>query len=191
MARGRSGKGKGLGGLRTTGSETLQLVIDYVKQETLDPLKGLGRFIVFGVAGSVALAIGLVILSVAFLRVLQGETGTTFAGNLSWVPYLICAVVVVLVAALAVRGGEPGPGPGGRRPREGDPMSPETKPITRDDIEAKFRELTGEATEEVESARSQAVTVGLAVGVALVAVVFLIGRRNGRRRSAVVEVRRI
>ncbi len=103
MARGRSGTGRGLGGLRTTGSETLQLVIDYVKQETLDPLKGLGRFIVFGVAGSVALAIGLVILSVALLRVLQGETGSTFAGNLSWVPYLICAVVVVLVAAIAVR----------------------------------------------------------------------------------------
>ena len=70
-------------------------------------------------------------------------------------------------------------------------MSPETKPITRDDIEAKFRELTGEATEELESTRSQVVTVGLAVGVALVAVVFLIGRRNGRRRSAIVEVRRI
>ena len=70
-------------------------------------------------------------------------------------------------------------------------MSPDTKPITRDDIEAKFRELTGEATDELESARSQAVTVGLAVGVALVAVVFLIGRRSGRRRSAVVEVRRV
>ena len=70
-------------------------------------------------------------------------------------------------------------------------MSPDTKPITRDDIEAKFRELTGDATDELESARSQAVTVGLAVGVALVAVVFLIGRRSGRRRSAVVEVRRV
>jgi len=70
-------------------------------------------------------------------------------------------------------------------------MSPDTKPITRDDIEAKFRELTGEASDELESARSQAVTVGLAVGVALVAVVFLIGRRSGRRRSAVVEVRRV
>ena len=70
-------------------------------------------------------------------------------------------------------------------------MSPETKPITRDDIEAKFRELTGEASDEIESTRSQAVTVGLAVGVALVAVVFLIGRRNGRRKSAIVEVRRI
>jgi hypothetical protein len=70
-------------------------------------------------------------------------------------------------------------------------MSPEPGRITRDDIEAKFRELTGEVSDEVESTRSQAVTVGLAVGVALVAVVFLIGRRSGRRRSAVVEVRRI
>ena len=63
--------------------------------------------------------------------------------------------------------------------------------ITRDDIEAKFRELTGEVSEGVEDTRSQVITVGLAVGVALVAVVFLIGRRNGRRRSAIVEVRRI
>ena len=46
-------------------------------------------------------------------------------------------------------------------------------------------------SDEVESTRSQVITVGLAVGVALVAVVFLIGRRNGRRRSAIVEVRRI
>jgi hypothetical protein len=70
-------------------------------------------------------------------------------------------------------------------------MSPEPARITRDDIEAKFRELTGEVTDQAESARSQAVTVGLALGVLLVAVVFLIGRRNGRRRSAIVEVRRI
>ena len=103
MARGRNGTGKGLGALRSSGSETLQLVVDYVKQETITPLKGLGRFMMFGVAGSVALAIGLVILSVAFLRVLQGETGTTFAGNWSWAPYLICTVAVVAVAAIAVK----------------------------------------------------------------------------------------
>jgi hypothetical protein len=70
-------------------------------------------------------------------------------------------------------------------------MSPENERITRDDIEAKFRELTGEVSDGVESTRSQVVTVGLAVGVLFVAAVFLIGRRNGRRRSAVVEVRRI
>jgi hypothetical protein len=70
-------------------------------------------------------------------------------------------------------------------------MSAASERITRDQIEAKFRELTGEVTDEAESARSQLLTVGLAVGVVFVAVVFIIGRRSGRRRSAVVEVRRI
>lgn len=70
-------------------------------------------------------------------------------------------------------------------------MSPQGEPITRDQIEAKFRELTGGAVQEVEEVRSQALTVAAAAGVALVAIVFLIGRRAGRRRSAVVEVRRI
>ncbi len=70
-------------------------------------------------------------------------------------------------------------------------MSTGAEPITRDQIEAKFRELTGEVSDEVASTRSQAVTIGLAVTVAVVAVVFLIGRRNGRRKSAIVEVRRV
>ncbi len=70
-------------------------------------------------------------------------------------------------------------------------MSGSGERITRDQIEAKLRELTGEVTDEAESARQQMVTVGLAVAVLFVAVVFLIGRRSGRRRSAVVEVRRI
>jgi hypothetical protein len=70
-------------------------------------------------------------------------------------------------------------------------MTIESERITRDQIEAKFRELTGDVSDEVESTRSQLITVGLAAGVVLVAVIFLIGRRNGWRRSAVVEVRRI
>ncbi len=63
--------------------------------------------------------------------------------------------------------------------------------ITRDQIEAKFRELTGEVGGEVEAARSQAITVGLAVAVVALALAFLLGRRSGRRKSTVVEVRRL
>jgi len=70
-------------------------------------------------------------------------------------------------------------------------MSPAAERITRDQIEAKFRELTGGVADEVESTRSQVVTVGLAAVVLVVAAVFLIGRRSGRRKSTVVEVRRI
>jgi hypothetical protein len=116
VAPGRSSKGKGLGGLRDEGNEVVRLVIDYVKQETIDPVKGLGRYVVFGVVGSVALSIGLAILAVGLLRLLQGETGSAFTGDLSWIPYLICAVVVVAVAAVAVwaisRGQTPSPATG-------------------------------------------------------------------------------
>jgi hypothetical protein len=80
----------------------VRLVVDYIKQETLDPLKGLGRYVLFGVVGAVALAIGLVILAVALLRLLQGETDGTFDGNWSWAPYLICTVVVLAAAAAAI-----------------------------------------------------------------------------------------
>jgi len=70
-------------------------------------------------------------------------------------------------------------------------MSTADEKITRDQIEAKLRDLTGGVTGEVEEVRSQALAVGLAVVVATVAVVYLIGRRRGRRRSTIVEVRRI
>ncbi len=103
MAPGRKDGSRGLSGLRDESQEVVKLVVDYIKQETLDPVKGLGRYVLFGVAGSVALSIGLAILAVGFLRLLQGETGSTFTGNLSWIPYVICAVVVVLIAFVAVK----------------------------------------------------------------------------------------
>ena len=63
--------------------------------------------------------------------------------------------------------------------------------IERQDIEAKLRELRG----DVDQTARKAAPVGLAVGaVALVAVVgiaYFLGRRKGRKRSAVVEIRRI
>ena len=70
-------------------------------------------------------------------------------------------------------------------------MSPTDEKITRDQIEAKLREVTGGVTDGVEEVRSQALAIGLGVVVIGVAVVFLIGRRFGRRKSTIVEVRRI
>ena len=89
--------------LPTLASELWDLVRAYAKQETVEPLKGLGRFIAFGLAGSALLGIGLVLLAVAGLRALQTETGSTFDGNWSWAPYLIvlavCAALLALVAS--------------------------------------------------------------------------------------------
>lgn len=64
-------------------------------------------------------------------------------------------------------------------------------PIERDHLEAKLRELQGEVTETTERAKSTLVTVGAVVLVGVIAIAFLAGRRKGRKRTTVVEVRRI
>jgi hypothetical protein len=88
--------------------ELWELVLAYLKQETVEPAKGLRRFVLFGVPGSLVLAIGLVIMLLGGLRALQDETGATFTGDLSWAPYGITAggalVVVALAGWAAVRG---------------------------------------------------------------------------------------
>jgi hypothetical protein len=63
--------------------------------------------------------------------------------------------------------------------------------ITRADLEAKFRELQGDATDTVEDAKGYAVTAAIVVGVVVVATVFLLGRKRGRRKSTIVEIRRL
>lgn len=82
--------------------EFKDLVVAYAKQETLDPLKNLGRFVGAGLAGALLLGIGLVLLSMSLLRALQEETGSTFTGSLTWVPYLLTVAGGLVVIALAV-----------------------------------------------------------------------------------------
>jgi peptidoglycan biosynthesis protein MviN/MurJ (putative lipid II flippase) len=89
------------GGFRQSGTDAVELVIDYIKQETLTPLKGLGRYLALGIAGSLALCVGLVLLAIALLRALQTETGSTFSGDLSWLPYVIVCAAAVIVVGLA------------------------------------------------------------------------------------------
>ncbi len=63
--------------------------------------------------------------------------------------------------------------------------------VSRDDIEAKFREIKGEVTETAASAKGTLLTVGAAVAVVVVFGVFLFGRRRGRKNTTIVEVRRL
>jgi len=65
------------------------------------------------------------------------------------------------------------------------------RPIRRSDLEAKIRELHGGVEETAHSATSTLLTVGAVVAVGVIAVAFMLGRRKGRRRTTVVEVRRI
>lgn len=91
--------------LATLAVELKQLTIDYAKQETLEPLKGLARYLGFGAGGALLLAIGFSFWVLAGLRALQTETGSTFTGHLSWAPYflvLIGAAVVIGVSVAAI-----------------------------------------------------------------------------------------
>lgn len=90
-------------GLPTLAVELKDLVVSYAKQETIEPIKGLGRFIALGVAGSLVLANGLVLLVLALLRALQTEFGDAFDGNFSFVPYLVTLVVCAIVLIMAFR----------------------------------------------------------------------------------------
>lgn len=87
--------------LPTQVSELWELVVAYVKQETVVPIKNLGRFVVRGVIGSLLLCAGLPLLILATLRAVQAETGDTLDGNLDWVPYFAAAALSLIFALLA------------------------------------------------------------------------------------------
>lgn len=82
-------------------SETIELVTTYVKQETVGPLQGVGRWIGFGLAGAFTLAIGLSFVLLGLLRLLQTEASETFDGNWSWAPYGITFLAAALIIAIA------------------------------------------------------------------------------------------
>ena len=84
----------------TLALELRDLVVGYLRQETLTPLAKLRRYLAFGIAGSLLIGLGVVFLAVGVLRLLQTETGDTFSGDWSWAPYLI-VVVVLAVGAVA------------------------------------------------------------------------------------------
>jgi hypothetical protein len=102
--------------LATHVAELYELVLAYAKQETLDPVKSLGRFIGFGVAGSLACGFGAVLMLLGGLRALQTETGSALQGNWSWAPYGITAFGCALIIAVAMAVRARKPNRGGRRP---------------------------------------------------------------------------
>ena len=84
--------------------DVVDLIKAYARQETVDPLKGAGRWVGLGVAGSLLLMIGGIAMTLALLRFLQEEGGSWTTGNLSWLPYIITFVVlIVVIAVLALR----------------------------------------------------------------------------------------
>jgi hypothetical protein len=110
MAPFRTKSSGGGSGLRRAGDDAFKLTVDYLKQEALDPLKGLGRFLLWGVVGSLAIAVGVLLVLVGILRLLQADTGTALTGNWSWVPYFAVAFIGLGVVGAAAWRITAGPG---------------------------------------------------------------------------------
>ncbi len=89
------------GETKTEVAELVALIKAYVLQETVGPLKGIGRQLAFSSAAAFLFGLAAVLTLVAVLRALQTETGRVFAGEWSWVPYLLTVAAAMVLLGLA------------------------------------------------------------------------------------------
>lgn len=62
--------------------------------------------------------------------------------------------------------------------------------ISRADLESKFREVQHDLQGRLDDKKQGIVAVATVVGVVLMVIVYLVGRRTGRRKTTFVEIRR-
>ena len=95
--------------------ELQKLVVDYAKQETLDPLKSLGRYLGLGVGGAVLIFLGVSFGGIGVLRLIQSLNlfGSEPSGvdaaeqSATWgttIPYLAAILALSLALILIYRG---------------------------------------------------------------------------------------
>ena len=63
--------------------------------------------------------------------------------------------------------------------------------ISRDDIEAKLREIRGEVDNTATAAKPAILTVVAVAAVVVIGAAYMLGRRKGKKKSTVVEIRRV
>ena len=88
--------------------ELVDLVIAYAKQETLEPLKGLGKNAALGLGGALLLGIGGIFLSLGALRAMQSETDWFERHNLTYLPYGATILILVVLSIVGWFGLGPG-----------------------------------------------------------------------------------
>lgn len=87
-------------------SELWELLQSYAKQQTIDPLKALGRYLGYGVGGALCFGLGLFFVALAGLRALQSEmdwfrdTSWWVFEDLTFLPYVIVMVALGVVAGV-------------------------------------------------------------------------------------------
>jgi len=66
-----------------------------------------------------------------------------------------------------------------------------SRPITPHDLERGFAGVQQGFRQQIEDRRSAVLTIAGGIGFVVVAVIFLLGRRSGRRKTTFVEIRRV
>lgn len=88
--------------------ELVDLVIAYAKQETLEPLKGIGKNAALGLGGALLLGIGGIFVSLGALRAMQSETDWFERHNLTYLPYGATILILVVLSIIGWFGLGPG-----------------------------------------------------------------------------------
>jgi len=81
--------------------ELVELVAAYARQQTLEPIRGAGRWLAYGLVAVVSLVMGVVMISLGTLRLLQTEVFVD-ATTWSFVPYMIVVALCTAVTAYVV-----------------------------------------------------------------------------------------
>jgi hypothetical protein len=68
--------------------------------------------------------------------------------------------------------------------------TPKTGNITKADIEQKLRNLQGDVEGKIASQRQKIIGAAVALGVLTILLTFFLGRRSGKKKNTVVEIRR-
>lgn len=95
-------------------NELKDLVVGYAKQEAVDPLKNLGRYLRFGASGALLIGIGALFLLLALLRGLQSidifaDDNPAQPGLASLAPYgitVLAGALLLVFAAVRIKNGE-------------------------------------------------------------------------------------
>ena len=67
----------------------------------------------------------------------------------------------------------------------------DTRDVTRGDIEAKLREIKGEVADTQEKVKVPVMAIGAIVVVGVIGLAYMLGARKARKKTTVVEVRRV
>ena len=86
---------------KKSNDDVVTLFQSYLRQELVDPLRAVGRFLAYGIAGSLLIGSGLVLLAVGTLRGIQATE--VFENWWSWVPYLLSAAALIAISVITLR----------------------------------------------------------------------------------------